>query len=288
MQLLNLNEHTSCYNYVTDMTVGFRYYKALNGEFRDEQVAEYNHLIFVIKGQLLVACDYFVDQRIDEGEMFFVAKSSRFSGETLDDSEILILSYDNITDLCNKVSMSNLDKECKDMVYTFAPLSIRKPLDSFLELMILYLDAGANCICLHELKLEELFWLLRAFYKKRELAMFFFPIIGNSLEFRDRVMVNYKKAGTAQELARLCGYSRQQFNKLFLEEFRTSPYSWMQERLLLHLKSRLADISIPLKSIVDEFELSSMPHFVRLCKNKFGKTPSELRRELVECNSDMS
>lgn len=281
MKLLHVEEHISCSHYMPSGEAGFRYIEMSQGTFLDHEIASYNYLIFVMAGSLEISGETFTREKVRGGEFFFVVKNCYCSGRILEDANVMVCKYDHLKNLCDKFTFMKLASFKKER-FEFAPLPVKEVLAKFLELMTIYLQAGGNCVHLHAIKQEELLWVLRATYEKEELAALFYPVIGRSLNFRDKVMSNYKSAGTAQQLARLCGYSRQQFNKLFMVEFGESPFLWMQKRLMLHIKTRLADEDIPLGDIVEEFGLSSLSHFIRLCKKHFGKTPAELRVELIE------
>ncbi|WP_195553509.1 helix-turn-helix domain-containing protein [Bacteroides eggerthii] len=285
MELFYLQEHISCNYYKAEMKVGFRYLEAGEGEFRNEDSAGCNYLIFVLEGSLTVSIGDFLSREVETGEMFFVAKASNCYGRVLKRARLVILCYENVAHLCDKTLLMSLKRYCVSEQDFLGVLPINEVLEEYMQLMVTYLRSGGNCVCFHEIKLRELFWVLRAFYKKEDLASLFYVVLGHSAGFRDRVFSNYRKAGTALELARLCGYSRQRFGKLFMEEFGTSPFAWMQEQMMQRIKARLADKNVPLKDIVWEFNLSSMPHLVRLCKKSFLKTPAEMRRELLDSAS---
>lgn len=73
------------------------------------------------------------------------------------------------------------------------PLEIRDRLCKFLELLVCYLEDGANCIHFHEIKLKELFWNIRFYYSRQELANFFYMIIGRSQDFKNKVLEQLQK-----------------------------------------------------------------------------------------------
>ena len=285
MKLLYIEEHTSCYHYVNDGQAGFKYLEVPQKAFLNNEIAQFHYLVFVLKGKLEFSCEHFDRKTILAGEFFFISKNMCCNSCALEDSKVIIHKYGHITHLCSKSTLMDLKKYTQKEFF-FSPLSISPTLNMFLELLLVYLESGGNCIHLHTIKQEELFWILRVNYTKESLANLFHSIIGDSLNFRNKVFESYKLAGTAQELAKLCGYSRQQFNKLFINEFGEPPYVWMQKRVMLHIKSRLADKDIRLNDIVDEFNLSSLPHLTRLCKKHFNKTPIELRNEIISKQED--
>ena len=69
------------------------------------------------------------------------------------------------------------------MEYLFEPIKIRYPLTPFLEVLIHCIRNGMNCLHLHTLMQQELFFLLRGFYEKKDIATLFYPIIGKSIDF---------------------------------------------------------------------------------------------------------
>lgn len=280
MGLLYISEHTSCHNYAKDFESGFILKEAPIGSIIHNGRASTNLIIFVIHGQLSCSCDGFKEIIIGDCEMVFILRSSFFKCSAELNSKYLVCFCDKVTHLCDKNSISSLYKFTLEHDYQFKSLDIRGKMKVFLQLLTLYLEDGANCIHLHDIKVQELFWLLRAYYTKQELASFLYPIIGETLDFRTKVYANYQRAGTAQELARMCGLSTRVFGRKFKVEFGESPYSWMQKKMISHIKNRLSDKSIPLKDIIEEFNLSSLPHLVRLCKSLLGETPGEFRKRI--------
>lgn len=116
------------------------------------------------------------------------------------------------------------------------PLAIKDRLCKFLELLVCYLEDGANCIHFHEIKLKELFWNIRFYYSRQELANFFYMIIGRSQDFKSKVLNNYKSCRTVKELASACDISLSAFKRQFSAEFGEAPAEWMQKQLLGEIK----------------------------------------------------
>ena len=150
------------------------------------------------------------------------------------------------------------------------PLEIRDRLCKFLELLVSYLEDGANCIHFHEIKLKELFWNIRFYYSRQELANFFYMIIGRSQDFKNKVLNNYKSCRTVKELASACDISLSAFKRQFSAEFGEAPAEWMQKQLLGEIKYKLSVTDLPLGTIANELEFSSLAHFSRFCKRCLG------------------
>ena len=160
------------------------------------------------------------------------------------------------------------------------PLAIKDRLCKFLELLVCYLEDGANCIHFHEIKLKELFWNIRFYYSRQELANFFYMIIGRSQDFKNKVLNNYKSCRTVKELASACDISLSAFKRQFSAEFGEAPAEWMQKQLLGEIKYKLSVTDLPLGTIADELEFSSLAHFSRFCKRCLGCSPRELRQQI--------
>lgn len=205
MELFYLSEHTSCYHYSKCMQEGFRYYKFDEELNHEEQLVE-DCILFVLKGNLRLSCNGF-QLTISEGKMVFLCRDSLFSMCVQESCEVITAMFKGGVWPCQKASFSEL-YHLKDVIeYNMEPLEIRDRLSKFLELLVCYLEDGANCIHFHEIKLKELFWNIRFYYSKPELANFFYTIIGQSQDFKNKVLDNYKRCRTVKELASACGIS---------------------------------------------------------------------------------
>lgn len=83
---------------------------------------------------------------------------------------------------------------------------------------------------MHILKQQEIILILRGFYTKSELALFFAGVSGIGRKFEDFIIENYQKVKTVKEFASLCCVSERSFNRKFQHCFNQSPYQWMQDR----------------------------------------------------------
>ncbi len=284
MNIFYLQEHTSCHYYAKLIDAGFRYYESDEIVGMKEGIARTNYIVFILQGKInFVSNEFsFCDS---SGEMFFVSRNSTIKYQLFEGGRFMVAVFESITNLCSKTSLLELVNYKKLIKYEVKTFPINDRLFSFLEPLSIILKDGANCKQLHDIKLQELFWYFRAYYTKEALASLLYTLIGVSLEFRNKVLHNYSRASTVQELAEICGISLVSFKRQFTEEFGEPPYSWLQKRRVSLIKFRLADKDIPLKQIIDELNFSSLPHFVRFCKKNIGMTPGELRKSLI-CGSE--
>ena len=94
------------------------------------------------------------------------------------------------------------------------------------------------------------------------------------------ILNNYKSCRTVKELASACDISLSAFKRQFSAEFGEAPAEWMQKQLLGEIKYKLSVTDLPLGTIADELEFSSLAHFSRFCKRCLGCSPRELRQQI--------
>ncbi|HAC21257.1 MAG TPA: AraC family transcriptional regulator [Porphyromonadaceae bacterium] len=285
MNLLYVDEHVSCSHYLTDIKSGFSLKHIEEAvDIASERLTS-NYIIFVLEGSVSIACNENTLQSMTKGEMILLSKSSHVYGKVDAKSKFIVFMFDHISHLCNKYSLQNLSAYTEQMTYTFKPFAIVPPILKFLDMLSDCLEDGLNCTYYHEIKSSEILLLYRAYYAKEELAAFFYPLVGNSIDFKTSVMTKYRDAKTVEELAMLLGYGLSNFKKKFKEEFDESAYQWMLKQKSKHIQYKLSFADVDFASIIDEFGFSSPAHFNRFCKTQYGKTPSELRKTL-KCKID--
>jgi AraC-like DNA-binding protein len=279
-KMLYLEEHISCSEYSPNILVGFKH-RILNEEsFLKEQDKDYHHLIFFLEGDAIFSCNELRNKFIRANEFILIPKSSDFSCRILSTSSVVIFTFDRFQGACNKLELQSLAPLSSKIQYDFEPTVIYPPLKTFLNTMIEYMECRMNCKHLHEIKSMELFLLFRGFYTKEELAYLFHPIIGKSLDFRSLMFENYLKVDHVDELAKIAGMGRTNFNNKFREEFGISPHQWLLKQKAKHVRFKLAEPGNTLSDIMRLYKFNSATHFTRFCKQQFGCTPSELLRQL--------
>lgn len=284
MSIFYYEEHAACSQYMTDVRLGFKYIEVDAGTVFSVDEKREKHLFFIMEGSVKVRYNEFPDRVFSAGEMIFLPKSADCRGVALTKCSFIVHIYDAPVRLCDKVRMDSIINQVEYVQYEFKGLPICKTLSSFLELLKTYLTEGINCRHLHEIKQKELFLIFRTHYSKEDLAGFFYPMLGRSLDFRSKVMAYYMDAKTARDLAGHCGYSEAYFNDLFVAEFSQTPYKWMQKQKSKHIIGRLSQSEVSLKEIVDEFDFSSQSHFNKYCKSQYGDTAAQIRMNLLSLN----
>lgn len=280
MKLMYVEEHLSCSHYLTDVKSGFSV-KQVEEEFEIERDRlEFNYIIFVMEGSISIVCNEHRLQNIQQGQMILLPKSSQVFGKVSAKSSLVIFAFDHVSHLCNKYALQNLESYTMEASYSFKAFPVVPVICQFLDMLKICLEHGLSCTFFHEIKSSEILLLFRAFYSKEELAAFFYPLVGCSMDFKTMVLTNYRDAKTVEELSLLLGYGLSNFKKKFKEEFDESAYQWMLKQKSKHIKYKLSFAEVDFATIIDDYGFSSPAHFNRFCKTQFGKTPSEMREML--------
>ena len=234
-ELLYIEEHLSCQNYMTTIETGFKFIEFTEDTEFGEDNTNKNYLLFFLKGDITISYNQFHNKPFQTGDMILIPRSSLFKGVAPKESKLLLMFFDIPENSCDKLLLQSLSNICENMEYLFEPIKIRYPLTPFLEVLIHCIRNGMNCLHLHTLMQQELFFLLRGFYEKKDIATLFYPIIGKSIDFKDFIMNNYTKVNNIEKLISLSNLGRSCFFARFNEVFGMTAKQWMLKLSLIHI-----------------------------------------------------
>jgi AraC-like DNA-binding protein len=248
------------------------------GDALDKVDASYNHLLFVKEGVISIDCDEFTGRKVKKQECILIPKATKTSCRALQDSALLVMTFDVLKNVCDKVMLQSYRAQYGQFAYNFSPTPIRYPLTSFVDLLIAYLNGGIECEHLHEIKEKELFLVLRRCYSREEIINLMYPIIGIS-DFKGLILQNYLKVESVTELVEMSGMRRTAFDMKFREVFGLSARQWMLRQIAKHVRYKAMDPDTTIREIMSEFKFNSATHFCRFCRQQFDCTPGELLRK---------
>lgn len=129
-ELLYIEEHQSCQNYMTTIETGFKYLEfAKNAAFEEDNTTK-NYLLFFLKGDFTICCNQFHNKLFHAGEMILIPRSSRLKGFAETDSSLLSMFFDIPAENCDKLILQSLSNVCNNIEYDFSPIKIRYPLST--------------------------------------------------------------------------------------------------------------------------------------------------------------
>lgn len=278
--LLYVEEHLSCRHYVSDYRCSFKLRTFEKDVEFDIENRPINMLLFFLEGDGMISCNEFKDKHFKAGEVAFIPKSAVSTIIPSSDIKALTCVFDVPNNICDKMHLQSYYKLCQKIEYNFQPVAIKPQMQSFLDSMAYYLEQGINCEHFHEIKQQEMFLILRWFYKKEELAQLLYPIIGQSLDFKALVLENYLRVENVSELAELANMGRSNFDIRFRKEFGMPAGKWMLNQTAKHVRHYLSKPGTTISDVMIKFNFNSPTHFTRFCKQQFGCTPTELIHQL--------
>jgi AraC-like DNA-binding protein len=218
-----------------------------------------------------------------------IPAGSHLQCKAQDDSTFIIIRLHNIKQLCDCFSFDRLlREEVKDFIPEFYYLDINERVKSFLTFLDTCMIDGLKCTYYFELKSKEFYFLLRAYYTRKDLFAFFYPLLSYDISFSELIIKNHCKAKTVQELADLVHYSLSGFQKRFKKVFGISAYHWMKEERSKLIYHQINSTEKSFKEISDEYGFSSPSHFNDFCKANFGDTPGKIRRQKTTTKLNIS
>lgn len=276
--LLYINEHFSCRNYLADVTTGFKFEELPVGAAMQQESVTQNYILMILQGECTMTSGFYPQRIFKEGEMVLIPKSSRFEGEVIKDVKVLVFSFDIPLSSCDKFTLESYSDYCRTVDYNFSSIPIRTPLKDFADLLIYLLNKGMKCGHLFEIKHKEFFLLLRGFYSKEEIVTLLYPIISRTLSFKDFILENYTKVESIEQLIERSHLSRSSFYQKFKEDFGITAKQWMLKQQARAVRAKASEPHVSIKDLMDVLNYSSPAQFNRFCREYLGCTPGELLR----------
>lgn len=282
MTLLCKNEHISCTNYAEEFNKVFTLMEIPEGHTVERRFLNTTFLVILLQGDIEIRYEidkYFTPQL---GYMFLLPKNKQITTFARKATTLLLCSFTNDLKLYSRFSIQQLshfisESTCQNPYCL--KLDIR--LQSFFSLLVDCLKEGLGCIHYHQIKRDELFLYLRAGYTKEELALFFYPVLGQNLEFKDFVLMNSRKIFDVKSFALQANMSLSTFNRRFKETFNETAKNWLLLRKQEFVKRDVALSNLSFSEIAEKYKFSSTSYLDTFCKKYFGKTPKEIRKEAV-------
>ena len=260
----------------------FRFAEYGQGETFNHGYKDAHYIVYCSRGVTRLTSNLFKEEIIYGGEILFLPRMADCWGEVMNDSHVIIHTFNNSVCSPENCILSYLyqhNRKAIGIPEYRCKLTSHKALDTFMESITHYLSDGTDTPHLWRMKHRELIHLLCQYYQPKELQAFFNPMVGESVPFRSLVIAHYRKASKAEELAELCGYSLSSFRRTFKSEFGIPAYQWLIEKRAEHISHKLSMAHISFVDIIDEFNFSSPQHFNSFCKRYLGDTPSNLRNK---------
>lgn len=292
MNLLYANEHFSCRNYDKGPKSSIQL-KKITGKAPFQDLAVHGKIVFLLHGKISYSYGSYYNCPMREKQMLFLPPNNDFVFSSKDEAEILLIRLSNKVQFCESYSLETLTYQTlkkqngmdrKEKVPFL--LEMNEDVENYVSNLLSCMSKGLLCKYYFETKIKELFYLLRAFYYKEDLALFFKDILSPDTSFSQFVMHNHHKYKTLSEMADDMGMSLSNIEKLFSKVFNVSGYKWMNKQKADKIYHALCTEKTPLKEIAMRFEFSSASSLNDFCKNMLGDTPGMIRKKVQSEQND--
>ncbi|MCC8197414.1 MAG: helix-turn-helix domain-containing protein [Tannerellaceae bacterium] len=238
----------------------------------------YAKLVFIIDGSFLFTLDNKPDFLIRAGQLLFIPPHTPFRLYVLENVSLILNRISDCVGMCNQMGLTKKDWTVPSLSCSCNPLPIKPATELFISSLSGFLEDGLSDRDFHELKLEELYYILKHYYTKEELKRLFHPVLSRNFTFANFVLTNYMKVRTAKELAKLSHYSISGFEKEFKNVFEVSPYHWMLERKSKKIYHEIKNTNKPLKNIAEEFGFVNLSQLCDFSRRHFKTSPGKIRK----------
>lgn len=242
-----------------------------------------NRVLFIIKGECDFKYNEILEFSLSAKYFFFLSINDSCLLHFKSDTSILSLHFDWINNDYFRETIHQLTPYAATLHNSsFTPLIFNSFIDAFTKNMCECINHQLHISRFFEIKSEEVFFLIQAFYSKDELIRFFYGILKKDTEFANTVTQNFIVSQTIEELAFITNCSISTFKRKFKETFNDTPHNWIIRQKAKFIYRDLGNQNLPLSVISDKYRFSSFSHFSTFCKQRFGAPPSEIRKRIKE------
>ncbi|MCD7902092.1 MAG: helix-turn-helix domain-containing protein [Bacteroides sp.] len=279
MELLYPKDHFSCYNYEKGQNATLEILDRKAGSIIKRDLVD-TEIVFVLKGYFTLSYAKFCNLDMKKGKILLFPPGSHVNASVIEDTRIIVCRIRGVLQLCECLPMERLYREYgKKHKDNFNTLEINERTYKYIENFVECVEDGLKCSYYFTTKMKELFFLLRAYYCKEELAAFFSPLMSKDSQFMNLMYRHYRNVSSVQELADIAMYSQSGFKKQFQKVFGTSASEWLSSQKASHIYQDLIHTSLHLKELADKYGFSSVSSFSSFCQHKFGMPPGKIRQE---------
>jgi AraC-like DNA-binding protein len=241
---------------------------------------EVTHLmvVYVMDGKVDLSFGTTDSYPLDEGSLMLFPPGIRLTArKTAEPATIVILKIKNLIVLCDRYIFSQTwhDTEIHRLRHTH--LEANERIMTYMKLLVEDVTGPLHCYRFMEMKILELFHLLRTYYTPRQLAMFTQPLISSDAQFMHFIWSNYRKVHNVAQFAEMGNSSLSNFKMKFKRVTGLAPSHWLEEQKVRNVFHEVVAGEKTFKEISREYHFSSLSHMGTFCKKHFGTSPGSLR-----------
>lgn len=240
---------------------------------------EMSMLIFVLAGEINITIPNTCENKKIGNRGFFLLPQGKETYINISSNDVELLTYKFNPDslYCIRHFLIQLGNPKSPITQNIHVLHLNDSLHQYLLSLQQLLKSKRFCSHYYDIATEEMIVYLNEFYTKKELFLFFYPILGHDSEFKSFVYANYRKVNNVKELAEKRNMTMVTFNRYFIRAFGISASNWIRERRKDEIMRDIILTDLSFTELAFKYNFSSSAYFTIFCKNNWGKTPSEIR-----------
>ena len=283
MELLYREEHLECFNYDREDHSSVRFIELGSDRPLTLDIVE-PAILIMINGEIRISFEKIQNGLMIKNEIVLLPPCSRVSIFARQCSDILVFKLGPDLKLCDRYSLEKLYDDAGENIHNFDnrlnTITANERINNFVDNFMTYFEEGLKCVYFLDIKLQELFFIFRAYYPKEKLAAFFSPLLTADTKFLNFILSNYRKVHSIKEFAQLAGYSLSGFDKQFRKVFGMSAFQWVKQKRLKSIFHEINCSHKTFKEICEIHGFSSLSQFNDYCKKNFGLPPGKIRRKM--------
>lgn len=274
MDVLYLPSHRQCENYESDKKPTVEIIQDVESF---EKNSTCSFIVYILSGTLSLSCGTVQNHTLSEGDLMLFPPGVTIAGKPKKTVRTLLLRINDRVSLCDKYTVESLYLEQGTDRLTHTHLNGNRRIRTYMEDLADNLAGGLRCVRFLTVKTQELFYYLRAYYSKEELAGFYLPLMGFDARFLNFIWSNYRQANNVVQFARMANQSLTKFKTKFKQITGMSPGMWLAEQKARNILHDLHCGQKSQKDLCVEYGFSSPSHLGVFCRKKFGKSPGRLK-----------
>lgn len=274
MNVLCIPEHRKCENYELDENPMVEI--ICDVEFFEKDTTDIL-IMYMLSGVISLSYGMIRDYPLIRGDFMLFQPGIKITGKAKSPIKTLFIRINDHVSLCDKYTLEKLYKEEDIMGIEHKHLTSNAIIKTYMDSFAENITNGLRCVRFIAMKSQELFYYLRAYYPKDELASFNLPLLNVDSRFMHFVWKNYRLVHNVEQLALLANCSMTALEAKFRKITGMPAGRWLSEQKAKNLYHDIYCGQKSLKDISNEYRFSSISHMGIFCRKYFGVTPGKIK-----------
>lgn len=241
------------------------------------------YIIFLLSGSIRTTLNGGTEaESYEASRMIFVPMGTLVDIEAEGETTCLVFHFQPSIHLCANQCPERPKKRFQittmrqEKVLTTLPLS--RGVELWTSAILEYLQYSLSDLRLFDVKLQELFLLLRMNYARRMQEDFLRNYHCKRMGFSCQVFKYHLSCRNVEELAEKIRVTPAALTRMFDDEFGIPPLKWLLHQRARHVYKDLVDSPLSLTEIAERYYFSSTGYLSAFCRRMFGLSPMKIRK----------